>query len=71
MNIHFSSGVTGTEVLFGLVVTQFVIMSGQSTMVLVVAFGVFKVVCEGEVIFVFFLTILTGLCGMCFGRRNI
>ncbi|XP_003426604.1 ABC transporter G family member 23 isoform X1 [Nasonia vitripennis] len=60
-------GVTGTEVLFGQVVTHFVVMVWQTIMVLVVAFAVFKVTCEGEVVWVTLLTILTGLCGMCFG----
>lgn len=62
------SGVTGTEILFGLVVTQFMVMIGQTVMVLVVAFGVFEVTCEGDLIPVTILTILTGLCGMCFGK---
>lgn len=67
MPIYFS-GVTGTEILFGLVVTQFLVMIGQTIMVLVVAFGVFEVTCEGDLIPVTVLTILTGLCGMCFGK---
>lgn len=61
------SGVTGTEILFGQVVTQFVVMTGQTVMVLIVAFAVFDVTCEGDLVLVTILTILTGLCGMCFG----
>ncbi|KAL7295350.1 hypothetical protein TKK_0011237 [Trichogramma kaykai] len=60
-------GVTGTEILFGQVVTQFIIMAGQAVMVLLVAIGVFKITCDGSVFAVLGLTILTGLCGMCFG----
>ncbi|XP_011506250.1 PREDICTED: ABC transporter G family member 20 [Ceratosolen solmsi marchali] len=60
-------GVTGPEILFGQVVTQFLVMTGQTVMVLVVAFAVFKITCEGDVAMVTALTILTGFCGMCFG----
>ncbi|XP_034939310.1 ABC transporter G family member 23 [Chelonus insularis] len=61
------SGITGTEILFGQVVTQFVVMTGQTLMVLIVAFAMFKLTCEGPIAWVTILTILTGLCGMCFG----
>ncbi|KAJ8686911.1 hypothetical protein QAD02_022705 [Eretmocerus hayati] len=60
-------GVTGSEILFGQVVTQFVVMIGQTVMVLVVAFGFFNVTCEGDVAWVTVLTLLSGFCGMCFG----
>ena len=61
------AGVTGTEILFGQVVTQFVVMTGQTAMVLIFSFAVFKVTCEGDIGWVSTLTVLTGLCGMCFG----
>lgn len=61
------SGVTGPEILFGQVTTQFVVMVGQTVMVLIFTFAVFKVTCEGNLGWVTVLTILTGLCGMCFG----
>ncbi|XP_043268135.1 ABC transporter G family member 23 isoform X2 [Venturia canescens] len=61
------SGVTGPEILFGQVVTQFVVMTGQTLMVLIFAFAVFKVTCEGDIGWVTTLTVLTGLAGMCFG----
>lgn len=61
------SGITGTEILLGQVVTQFVVMSGQTIMALVFSFGVFKLTCEGSLGWVTVLIILTGLCGMCFG----
>ncbi|XP_058807802.1 ABC transporter G family member 23 [Phymastichus coffea] len=60
-------GVTGPEILFGQVVTQFVVMLGQTIMVLIVAFAVFNVTCKGDIIWVTILTILSGFCGMCFG----
>ncbi|KAK0093638.1 hypothetical protein PV326_013045 [Microctonus aethiopoides] len=61
------SGITGTEILFAQVVTQFVVMTGQTLMVLIVAFACFQLTCDGEILWVTVLTILTGLCGMCFG----
>ncbi|XP_035721767.1 ABC transporter G family member 20-like isoform X1 [Vespa mandarinia] len=61
------SGITGPEILFGQVITQFVVMTGQTLMVLIFSFAVFKVTCEGNIGWVLLLTILTGLCGMCFG----
>ncbi|XP_023287880.1 ABC transporter G family member 20 isoform X2 [Orussus abietinus] len=61
------SGITGIEILLGHVTTQFVVMIGQTVMVLIVGFAVFKITCEGQIGWVTVLTILTGLCGMCFG----
>ncbi|CAL7937625.1 unnamed protein product [Xylocopa violacea] len=61
------SGVTGTEILFAQVTTQFVVVLGQTTMVLIFAFAVFKVTCEGDIGWIVILVVLTGLCGMCFG----
>lgn len=61
------SGVTGMEILFSHVVTQFLIMSGQAILVLIFSFSVFELTLAGAVIWVVILTILTGLCGMCFG----
>ncbi|KAI4501773.1 hypothetical protein M0802_003108 [Mischocyttarus mexicanus] len=61
------SGVTGTEILFGQVLTQFVVMIGQTLMILIFSFAVFKLTCEGSIFLVSLLTILTGLSGMCFG----
>ncbi|XP_031629128.1 ABC transporter G family member 23 isoform X2 [Contarinia nasturtii] len=61
------SGITGIEMLFSHVVTQFVIMSGQTTFVLLFSFSIFGLTLEGEILWVILLTILTGLCGMCFG----
>ncbi|XP_011305876.1 ABC transporter G family member 23 [Fopius arisanus] len=61
------SGITGTEILFGQVVTQFVVMIGQTVMMLVFVFAIFKLTIEGDIALVSALTILCGLCGMCFG----
>ncbi|XP_063989442.1 ABC transporter G family member 23 isoform X2 [Diachasmimorpha longicaudata] len=61
------SGITGTEILFGQVVTQFVVMVGQTVMMLVFVFAIFNLTIEGDIGLVSLLTILCGLCGMCFG----
>lgn len=61
------SGLTGTEILFGQVITQFTVVLGQSVMVLTVSFAIFKITCIGDIGWITTLTVLTGLCGMCFG----
>lgn len=63
------SGITGLEILFSHVVTQFVIMSGQSFLVLLFSFSIFDLTLNGEIALVAILTVLTGLCGMCFGKN--
>lgn len=60
-------GITGIELLFSHVATQFVIMCGQTTFVLIFSFSIFGLTLEGDILWVILLTILTGLCGMCFG----
>ncbi|KAF2903928.1 hypothetical protein ILUMI_02243 [Ignelater luminosus] len=61
------AGVTPAEILFSHVVTQFVVMCGQTTLVLIFMILVFGVECKGDIGWVVVLTILQGLCGMCFG----
>lgn len=63
-------GITGIEILFSHVVTQFVIMSGQTTFVLIFSFSIFGLTLHGSITYVILLTILTGLCGMCFGKQK-
>lgn len=62
------SGITGTEILFSHVVTQFAVMVFQTILVLLFSFAVFGLTIHGEMWSVVLLTIMTGLCGMCFGR---
>lgn len=62
------SGITGIEILISHVSTQFIIMCGQAILVLVFSFSVFGLTLRGELLWVVVLTILTGLCGMCFGE---
>ncbi|XP_053697536.1 ABC transporter G family member 20 [Sabethes cyaneus] len=61
------SGITGVEILFSHVTTQFLVMCGQTTLVILFSFYVFDITNRGEIVWVVLLTILTGLCGMCFG----
>lgn len=65
------SGITGLEILFSHVVTQFLIMCGQSFLVLIFSFSVFDLTLRGDTTLVVLLTILTGLCGMCFGKNSL
>ncbi|KAG7190145.1 hypothetical protein KM043_006275 [Ampulex compressa] len=61
------AGVSPGEILFSHVVTQFVVMCGQTALVLIFMIVVFNVECKGDIGWVIVLTILQGLCGMCFG----
>lgn len=64
------AGVSPGEILFSHVVTQFVVMSGQTALVLIFMILVFGVECKGDIGWVIVLTILQGLCGMCFGESS-
>lgn len=61
------AGVSPFEILFSHVVTQFVVMCGQTALVLLFMIVVFGVTNNGEIVWIVILTILQGLCGMCFG----
>ncbi|XP_049807591.1 ABC transporter G family member 23 [Schistocerca nitens] len=61
------AGITVTEILFSHVATQFMVMCGQTALVLVFSFPVFGITCVGNMGIVIALTMLTGFCGMCFG----
>lgn len=61
------AGVSPIEILCSHVVTQFVVMCGQTALVLIFMILVFGVDCNGDIGWVIVLTLLQGLCGMCFG----
>ncbi|CAH0763232.1 unnamed protein product [Diatraea saccharalis] len=61
------AGVSPGEILFSHVVTQFVVMCGQTALVLIFMILVFGVENNGNIVYVIMLTIMQGLCGMCFG----
>lgn len=46
-------------------------MCGQTALVLIFMIVVFQVECKGDMFWVIILTILQGLCGMCFGELNL
>ncbi|XP_069695762.1 ABC transporter G family member 23-like isoform X2 [Periplaneta americana] len=60
-------GMTPPELLFSHVITQLVVTTVQTIMVLVFAFAVFDIICTGSLLWVIIITMLTGICGMCFG----
>jgi len=64
------AGVTPFEILSSHVITQFVVMCGQTALVLIFMILVFGVECKGDVFAAVILTILQGLCGMCFGELH-
>ncbi|XP_049823612.1 ABC transporter G family member 20 isoform X2 [Aethina tumida] len=61
------NGITGLEILFSHVITQFVVMVGQTAFVLIFAFVAYDLIQNGSWILIISLTLLSGLCGMCFG----
>lgn len=61
-------GVSGAEMLFSHVVTQFVTMLFQSIFIHIFVFGVFGITNHGSIITIFMLVALTGVCGMSFGK---
>ncbi|XP_065560210.1 ABC transporter G family member 20-like isoform X2 [Artemia franciscana] len=61
------AGVTMTEVLFAHLANQLMTLIGQTVLVLVTIFVVFQVPCNGNIMTVSALSLLQGLCGMCFG----
>lgn len=60
-------GMTPPEMLFSHVTTQFIVTTVQTIMVLIFSFAVFDLVCTGSILWVVILTLLNGVCGMCFG----
>jgi hypothetical protein len=62
------SGITGVEILASHVVTQFLVMCFQTTLVLIFSFSVFELTLRGELIWVVLIVLETGLCGMTFGK---
>lgn len=61
------AGVSPSEILFSHVITQFVVMCGQTSLVLIFMLVVFGVTNNGDLFWVIVLTLLQGMCGMCFG----
>ncbi|CAH2004698.1 unnamed protein product [Acanthoscelides obtectus] len=63
----YVAGIGPAEILVCHVLTQFIIMLGQTVLVLIVMFAIFQLKCIGNLALVVALTLLQGLCGMSFG----
>ncbi|KAG5869875.1 hypothetical protein JTB14_003960 [Gonioctena quinquepunctata] len=61
------NGISGPELLSSQILTQFVVILGQTVMVLLVEFVFFRLTQNGSWFVLFILTLLAGVCGMCFG----
>ncbi|CAH1990007.1 unnamed protein product [Acanthoscelides obtectus] len=61
------NGISGVELLSSQIFTQFIVMLGQTIMVLLVVFVFFALTQQGSWWLVFTITLLAGMCGMCFG----
>ncbi|KAK7868109.1 hypothetical protein R5R35_005552 [Gryllus longicercus] len=61
------TGLLVPEILVSHVVTQFAVICGQTSLVLLFSFAVFNIPHHGPMFAVIVLTLLQGLSGMCFG----
>ena len=61
------SGVTITEILLGHVVTEFLLMAIQITVLLIFAFVVFHVYNVGSIVLIILFELIIGMTGMCMG----
>lgn len=68
VNIFLYLGVQMTEVLFAHLVTQFLVMCGQTALVFVTVLGIFQVPCAGNLALAVLITLLQGLSGMTIGE---
>lgn len=64
------AGVTTGEIITAHLMTQYVIMAGQTMLVLAVMIWVFHVEIEGSVTAAVVLTLVQGTCGMAYGKYN-
>ncbi|KAJ6637729.1 ABC transporter G family member 20, partial [Pseudolycoriella hygida] len=61
------AGVAYSQILLSHVITQFLAMCGQTALVLIFMLSVFDITCNGNMFTIIVLTLLQGMCGMCFG----
>lgn len=61
------AGVTTSEVITAHMITQYVVMVGQTILVLVFMIAVFEVPVRGPLVWAIVITLLQGTCGMSFG----
>lgn len=60
-------GVTTTEILLTHLISQFIIIVIQVSVVLILSFGYYDMDCEGSMFAIIAISILSGLCGMVYG----
>ncbi|KAL1137708.1 hypothetical protein AAG570_009404 [Ranatra chinensis] len=65
------SGITAMEIMCSHITTQFIAMLAQSALVIIFAFFVFDLTNHGNFALVIILTVLSGTCGMTFGKSKI
>lgn len=63
-------GVQLTEFLLAILATQIIVMIMQTFLIFVLMLFVFNVPCNGSIAVAILVTILQGLCGMCFGNAT-
>lgn len=61
------SGVTVTEIMLGHIITQFLILAVQTTVLLVFTFIVFGLYNAGSIFIIILFTLILGVMGMCLG----
>ena len=62
------AGVLSFEVMLSHILTQFLVLIGQTSITLVFMFLVFKIPCHGPIGLIILITILQGFTGMCLGK---
>lgn len=69
LNRTLVSGVTTGEIITAHLLTQYVIMAGQTMLVLAVMVWIFQVEILGSVTSAVVLTLFQGTCGMAYGNK--
>jgi len=67
MDRSWVAGVLGIEVMMSHILTQFLVLLGQTAITLIFIFMVFGIPCNGPIGWLIIITILQGFAGMCFG----
>jgi len=62
-----SLGVQTTEIMLAHLVNQFTVLVGQTALVFLFMLLVFNISCNGSLPLAIFITLVQGLCGMCYG----
>lgn len=56
------------EILLAHLVNQFAVLLCQTALVFIYMLWIFQIPCVGNLALAVFLTLLQGLCGMCYGK---